>query len=100
MPHYIVKLQTQNGPRYLDWSTVVDAPVTHGMTLQAFKTWYREERGAEGMRTLPDRLKRVESKGVSALDYVSVDELISHNRAGPKETCLTYAQLVARYCQD
>lgn len=98
MPHYIVKLETPKGPRYLDWSTIVDAPVTNGMALKDFKKWYREQHGDEGMRTLPERLARVEAKGVSALDYASVDELIAANRAGPKEGHLTKAQIIAKYC--
>lgn len=98
MPHYIVKLETPKGPRYLDWSTIVDAPVTYGMTLDDFKAYYRERFGSAGMLELPAHLARVEAKGASALNYESADEVIAFNRAGPNETCLTKAQLIESFC--
>ncbi len=100
MPHYIVKLETPKGPRYLDWSTVVDAPVTYGMTLDAFKAWYRDEHGEQGMRTLPARLARVEANGTSDMTPTSAADLLSCNRAGEKEARLTVAEIIAKYCDE
>ena len=68
---YIIKLSTPRGDRYLEWSTIVDAPVTYGMPLDEFTAYYRDQYGAEGMRALPERMARVEAKGTS--DRISRD---------------------------
>ena len=84
MPQYIAKL---NGLYFL-WSTVVDAPVTGGMTLPEFREYYQDRFGTEGMRDLPQRMERVAAKGTSSRLDGSVDEMLVANRAGPGETCL------------
>lgn len=90
--------------KYLEWSTVVDAPVTYGMTLEEFEDYYRQQYGEQGMRGLPDRLARVETKGSSAhptaWDDGSLESLIACNRAGPDETELTLEEIAAAYCRD
>jgi hypothetical protein len=98
MPRYIVKLNDGNRDYYLEWSTVVDAPVTFGVSLEEFKQGYQEQYGTEGMRALAERLVRVEKKGTSDLLHGSVDELLQFNRAGKGETCLTKEQIIDAYC--
>lgn len=56
MGRYILKIKDH----YLEWSTVVDAPVTFGMLLPEFKEYYRDEYGRDGYRELKHRLERVE----------------------------------------
>ena len=97
MPRYIIKLSDNNKDWYLEWSTIVDAPVTYGMSLVDFKAFYKEEYGNQGMEKLEERLKRVEKQGTSAL-YCSVDGLISYNRAGPKESSLSKQEIIDIYC--
>lgn len=84
MPKYIINLrdERESQDNYMEWSTVVDAPTTYGMTLDEFKEHYKEEYGNKGMEELDERLKRVAEKGTSARDYASADELIECNRAG------------------
>jgi len=100
MPRYIVKLvdATNNKDYYLEWSTVVDAPVTHGMGLTQFTEYYQQEYGQSGMDGFDDRLKCVHEKGTSARYYDSAEDLVSFNRAGPGESPLTYEELVLYYC--
>ena len=93
MPHYIVKIDKW----YFDWSTVVDAPVTYGMALESFKKWYRFEYGAQGMKDLPERLKRVGKHGTSAIPNQTVDQLISFNRAGDNEENLSKEMILEKY---
>jgi hypothetical protein len=94
MPRYIFKLKD----RYLEYSTVVDAPVTSGMTLDEFREHYREEYGRKGMQGLEQRLQRVEEKGISAVLYKSVEDLLANNHAGPKECKLTVDEIYRAYC--
>ena len=90
----IIKL----GEFYLEWSTVVDAPVTFGMTLPEFKEYYRQEYGRDGMKDLPDRLGRVSIKGTSFYDDIDLTDTVEFNRAGPGETHLSREELHRAYC--
>lgn len=100
MPRYIVKLvdKKENKDYYMEWSTVVDAPVTYGMGLEEFKAYYKDEYGKQGMDGLDERLTRVNEKGTSAMMYDSAEDLIEFNRAGKDGTCLTFEQIIAEYC--
>ena len=97
MGRYIVKIKDM----YLEWSSIVDAPVTYGMTLEVFNAYYLEEYGRRDFETeLPERLERVERTGCSARDGHTVDSFVSYNRAGPNETCLTLDEIYQRFCVD
>jgi len=98
MPRYICKIANDECAWYLEWSTVVDAPVTFGMSLEEFKEYYKDEYGRQGIEDLDRRLERVEAKGISAFNYDSVDDLIGWNRAGKDESCLSKQQLIDVYC--
>lgn len=100
MPRYIAKFTDKKSKKdfYLEWSTVVDAPVTYGVSLEEFKKYYESAYGRKSMDELSDRLMRVEQKGTSSQIDDSVEELISCNRAGDGETELTYDQIVETYC--
>jgi hypothetical protein len=94
MGRYIIKIKDY----YLEWSTVVDAPITFGMTLDEFKGYYRDEYGKDAMRRLPGRLQRVEEKGISAHDLDGIESLGKFNRAGPDESTLTLDEIYQAYC--
>lgn len=97
MSRYIIKLDEY----YFEWSTIVASPVTYGMTLDEFKSYYRDEYGRAGMEKLPARLERVHEKGNSCLfNNISNDELIKYNHAGDNEECLTPQGIIAKYVRD
>jgi hypothetical protein len=102
MPRYIVKLTDEktNTNYYLEWSTVVDAPITYGMSLEEFNDYYKEEYGNSGLEQLAARMERVEQKGTSSMLDASADEVISFNRAGDGETCITKEQIIQKFCID
>jgi hypothetical protein len=98
MPRYIIRLDDGGTAYYLEWSTIVDAPVTYGMTLDQFTTWYGEEYGRAGLEELPPRMKRVNQTGVSCVWQGStVDGLIRANRVGTGRTCLSKEQIIDHY---
>jgi len=97
MGRYIVKLEHEGIAYYLEWSKVVDAPVSYGMPLDEFKEYCKNLYGESGMRGLLYSLARVEAKGVSAIDYANVEELTGFNRAGEKQTCLSLEQIIDYY---
>ena len=90
MGRVIIKIHDDRDNRdyYMEWSEVVDAPVTYGMNLEMFKDYYRKEYGENGMRGLPERLERVEYKGTSSTVEDGVDIYFILNRAGEGETLL------------
>jgi hypothetical protein len=98
MAHFICKIVEENQLWYFEWSTVVDAPITFGMSLEEFKKYYKEEYGRKGMDDLEQRLERVEEKGTSSRIHKSVDDLIDYNRAGQRGSSLSRQQLIDVYC--
>lgn len=97
----IIKLTDpkDNKVYYLEWSTMWDTPLTKGASLDYFKRYYKREYGRHGMKTLEDRLSRVEKYGSSSsLD--SLDSIIKNNRAGDNETRLDLEGLLNKYCRN
>lgn len=98
MGTYIVKIPCDGIEYYLEWSSIVDAPVTHGMTIEEFTEHYKEKYGSDGLSKLDDRLRRVHETGTSdAVCREPVEEWIKNNRAGDNETELTLDQIVDEY---
>ena len=101
MGMFIIKINDErdNKDYYLEWSTIIDAPVTYGFDLESFKEYYKEEYGNNGMENLNKRLKRVEKKGTSSLTHSSVDVYFNNNRAGNKEKTLSKEEILDKYCR-
>jgi hypothetical protein len=103
MPRFIIKLHDEkfNKDYYLEWSTVCDAPITYGCSLEEFEEYYRAEYGRVGYSDLEERLKRVEEKGISAHPpYDDLQSLFEYNRAGDGETHLDKEGLLEKYCRN
>jgi len=96
MPKGLIKIKDL----YLEWSTIVDAPVSFGMTLIELKEYIKDRYGQEGLLELPTRLERLEDKGTSFLDDVSAEDTVAGNRSGEGEACLTLDEIYDRYCQE
>lgn len=83
----------------MEWSSVSDAPSTLGMSLEEFTNYYRSEYGEAGMQELPDRLARVEAKGVSShAPDEDLDDFLRSNRAGDNEEMLSRREILIKYC--
>jgi hypothetical protein len=93
MPKYIIKIKD----KYFEWSTVVDAPTTYGMTEDELREHVQFQDGKTGLDALPERLARVAVKGTSSHMDASLAELLGCNRAGDGETELTEEQIYAKY---
>lgn len=98
MPRYIVKMEREGVSRYMEWSSIVDAPITYLMSLEEFKEYYQEEYGRRGMEDLDDRMERVEKTGISAHAGIrEVESLWRYNRAGEEEAELTEEEVWVKY---
>lgn len=100
MSRFLIKLSSGDKSWYLEWSTIVDAPVTRFDSVEELKEYYQREYGRSAMYELDQRLARVEEKGTSSMIDKSVDSVISYNRAGANETCLTKDQIIKYYCTE
>lgn len=82
MARYIIKITdpVDNKPYYLEWSTVVDAPVSNGMTREKMKE-YLDDISADffytGLLSAEERLKRTDQKGCSSMDRATIDNVLT-----------------------
>jgi len=94
MPRFIVRLAED---KYVEWSTIVDAPVTFIVSreqmLQYLDSWHGHSSYAENRA----RLDRADKNGTSAMSPLSMEELIRENRAGEKEKCISLEEIIERY---
>ena len=101
MGHFIGKLKHPKTKKeyYFEWSTIVDAPITPMMSKMEFTRYYKQMYGEEGTHELPERMKRVEEKGHSAVgDDWTYRDFIEYNRAGKNEKHIrTITGMIERY---
>ncbi len=98
MPQYICKFPCDGEDYYLIWSSVVDAPITEGMTYDELLEYYKFEYGQSGMKRLQERLARVEETGCSdAISREPLKKWVAFNRAGPNESQLTFEEIIDVY---
>lgn len=94
MPRLPLKLHdnmTEND-YYLEWSTIVDAPTTGGFEWGTFQALYQQ-----CYAEYPERMARLDA--VRQMTREEAEEIIASNRAGPRESELTYEELLDRYCR-
>jgi len=87
---FLVKLPCDGEDYYLEWSSIMDASNTVGMTLEELEVYYKDEYGKAGLRELPHHLKRA-----SAM----VERLI-YNRAGVGGSQLTLDEIADKYIRQ
>lgn len=80
------------------YSSISDSPVFEsGLTVAQLEQYIKQQYGAQGLRNLEERIKRAQLKGTSSHLAMSLDSEILCNRAGPKETQLSFEAFVAQY---
>ena len=101
MGRTLVKMTKGDRVCYLEWSSIVDAPVAGGFTLEELKSYIIDCYGADGVAYLPSRLKRCDLYGHSALDrdHKTWQEYVSFNRAGENEKQLTPDELWDKFAE-
>lgn len=100
MPTVIVKFErVGHEPRYLLYSSIVDAPVSRGMRRDDFLALC-DERGYGSPAVLQKRMERADAKGTSCRLSKNARGAILCNRAGPNETELSYEEMWDHYCAD
>lgn len=96
MPRCTVKLDDN---KYIEWSTVVDAPVTYIQTREEHIEHLKAEYGRSYESEIPGRMERADKNGTSWQTSIpkSAKEYLSYNRAGPKESQISFKEIIERY---
>lgn len=96
MPRYAIRI----GDRYMEWSTVVDAPISDGMEWDELVAYYRRHYGEAGVERLLARQERLRDYGHTLGDTsITVEDLIADNRAGPDETSISADEIYRMCCR-
>ncbi len=83
---------------FLEWSTVIDAPITFAMAEGELREYLAREYGQSDLALLDERIARAVSQGTSCISPpYNFDDIVSCNRAGPDETELSRDQLINIY---
>lgn len=96
MGRCIVKLADE---KYVEWSSIVDAPVTYIFDRKGMKEWLDAQYGLSSVEENEKRLARADKHGTSMLGphYENVEQFITCNRAGENEEFLTLKEIIERY---
>lgn len=108
MPTYLLRVSRDEPAEYVAWSTVVDAPVTVGMTRdEAVSYLTHEARCAEEccqQKQIWDRLDRADCTGTSSVDgfygYDDSDLIVEQRGLLPRECIALYANAKTRSSSD
>ena len=94
----IVKLTPKDGrePKYVIWSTIVDAPTSRAMSVKDLKKHVARVQ-PENVYSFEHRMERVEKIGHSMITGESLEDLLNNNRAGNGEKKLTVDEIYDRY---
>jgi len=86
--------------RYFEWSTVVDAPITSGMTKNELRAYIKGESGNKGLESLEARIERCDECGTS-FHGETLEGMLALNHAGEEgETELTANEIYEEYCDE
>ena len=83
---------------YNFYTTIADGACFElGLTLEQVKSHIKEELGNQGLKNLPDRIKRAQKTGTSEITGISLNVLLLCNRAGKNERKLSTKQFINRF---
>lgn len=95
MPKFVVKLKD----KYLEWSTVVAAPVTRGMTREQMARYLFQRETELAERNVEEVLSKADEYGTSRFPWEEgVRTAIVDNRAGDDEVEITLDEIYEKYC--
>lgn len=98
MPKFLMQLPDK---RFVEWSTVVDAPITYSMSQDELTAWHLEEFGRrEHDANFQDRLQRTIEFGTSLRTPESAEDAAIANRAGEGEAEISLQEIAAQYHPD
>lgn len=94
MERFIVKLDKN---KYVEWSSVVDAPVTFILNKEEMLSYLDEMHGKISFSKNRKDIDMADRKGTSSLIYNDVKLLLSCNGAGEKEESISLDEILKKY---
>lgn len=100
MARIILKIKDDktNKEYYLEWSTIIEAPVTYGLSLAGFKEYYKDEYGKVGLKVLEEEMERINRTGTNS-KYNTAEYYFENNQAGRHGACIDKEEILNRYCR-
>jgi hypothetical protein len=97
MGRFTIKLHDVkfNRDYYLEWTTICDAPVTGGMSLEEYRAYYRRMYGQNGMNNFDHHIETVENHRPD-----QIEDIIDGNHAGENGEKLTLEEILELYCRN
>lgn len=94
----MARITLKIGGKYLEYSTVLDKPITRGMTLEEYEKFYRDEYGNYGWSNdFAHNFGLADQFGSSVRE--DAETVIQFNIAGPNDRELTVDEMDRLYCQ-
>jgi hypothetical protein len=85
---------------YLLYSTVVDAPVSRGMTFEEYLDFYEKSNGEKLTPEEIEEKKDLFKKNGTDFQFEEVGSLLKCNRAGIDEQCANKEEILEYYCHN
>ena len=83
MSHLIIRMNVDGAAQYLVWSTVVDAPLSLGVSRDELVDWWLDAHGESSRASLATQLRDADwDGGMSARSRRNCARLVRGNRAG------------------
>ena len=80
------------------YSTVADGPIfDRGVTEQELRLHLLKEHGLSELENTNRRIERAKAKGTSSHIYENLSRVLSCNRAGPQESCMSEDAFVSKF---
>lgn len=92
----IIRLKKDDQEWYLEWSSTIKAPIIFGMNKEEMKVWLRKQSWFDF--EIEKLMNQIEKTGCGLPNVKSVEDLIVDNHAGDNKECLTYEQIVNKFC--
>lgn len=88
----------KNNDRYNIYTTVDDGFIfNRSIDIDELKEFIKERHGENGIMQLPERLKRLDKNGHSAITSETLEQFLICNRAGENEETLSFDQCIKQY---
>lgn len=75
------------------WSTEISAPITPGLSEDAFRAYYQAEYGKRGSEGLEQRMLRARERGTE-LQFTNLKTLVQYNHLGPQYSSLSLEEIM------
>ena len=84
---------------YLMWSTIVDAPITYGMTFEQLVKYYAKKYEHSDEDSFREKMMKIDEDGTGFQIGTNTNQIGEYNRAGPNESLLSIDEIYKSYCK-